>query len=86
MTPHTPECIRARLENPTFMKKFHGWATVLWLLASVPISIFLSTSVPFLVFISVYAVYMGHFGSWQSVRVEEKQTEEIVDETEQACS
>lgn len=57
-------------ENPVFMRKFNGWATVLWFLAAFPICIWLSNSVPFLVFISVYAVVTGHLSSWQAARVE----------------
>jgi hypothetical protein len=65
-------------ENPVFMRKFNGWATLIWLAASLPICIFLSSSVPFLVFISVYAVVTGHLSSWQAARVEVRQEEEKV--------
>jgi hypothetical protein len=56
--------------DPVFMRKVNGWATVVWLAAAVPICVLLSTSVPFLVFISVYAVVTGHLASWQAARVE----------------
>lgn len=56
--------------NPETMRRINGWATVVWFVLSVPICIFLSTSVPFLVFISVYAVVTGHLSSWQAARTE----------------
>jgi hypothetical protein len=64
--------------DPVFMRKFNGWATIIWFAAAIPICIFLSTSVPFLVFISVYAVVTGHLSSWQAARVEVRQEEEDV--------
>jgi hypothetical protein len=57
------------------MRLLHGWLTVVWFLAAIPICIYLYDSVPFLVFISVYAVVTGHWSSWQAARVEEKQDE-----------
>lgn len=64
------------MENPRLMQKVHGWAAVVWLGASIPICLFLSSSVPFLVFISVYAVVTGHWSTWQAARVEVKQQED----------
>ena len=61
--------------DPTAMRVLHGWLTVVWFLAAIPICIYLYDSVPFLVFISVYAVVTGHWSSWQAARVEEKQDE-----------
>lgn len=63
-------------EDPTFMRKFNGWSTLIWLIAALPICLFLSESVPFLVFISVYAVVTGHLSAWQASRVEVKQEKE----------
>lgn len=61
--------------DPTAMRVLHGWLTVVWFVAAIPICIYLYDSVPFLVFISVYAVVTGHWSSWQAARVEEKQDE-----------
>lgn len=66
----------ASIEDPSIFKKINGWLTILWLLAAVPICLFLSQSVPFLVFISVYAVVTGHLATWQAARVEERQEQE----------
>lgn len=64
-----------RLSQPHVMAKVHLALTAIWAIASVPIVVFFSESVPFLVFISVYAVVTGHWSAYQSVRVEEKQDE-----------
>jgi hypothetical protein len=66
----------AATEDPAAMRKIHGWATLVWFAAAFPICIFLSSSIPFLVFISVYAVVIGHWSSYQAVRVEVRQEED----------
>jgi hypothetical protein len=68
-----------RFQNdPVFMRKLNGWLAVIWLAASLPICIFLASSVPFLVFVSVYAVVTGHWSTWQASRVEVRQEEDNV--------
>lgn len=59
--------------GPQRMRKIHGFLTVAWFLAALPICLFFADSVPFLVFISVYAVVTGHWSSWQAARTEERQ-------------
>lgn len=71
--------------EPEAMQLFHKWATITWFAASIPICILLATSIPFLVFISVYAVVTGHWSSWQASRVETRQkkdadVQEVLDE------
>jgi len=61
--------------DPVFMRRLNGWLTIAWFVASIPICIFLADSVPFLVFVSVYAVVTGHLSAWQAARVEVKQDE-----------
>jgi hypothetical protein len=63
-------------ENPVVFRKINGWLTVIWFLAAFPICFFLANSVPFLVFISVYAVVTGHLSTWQASRVEVRQEQE----------
>lgn len=72
--------IREWVIEPTKFRKINGWLTILWFFAAFPICIYLAQSVPFLVFISVYAVVTGHLATWQAARVEERQEE---DQTEQ---
>jgi uncharacterized protein involved in cysteine biosynthesis len=65
----------AVLDDAVFMRRAHGWLTIIWLAASPFIVIYLSDSIAFLVFVSVYAVVTGHWSSWQASRVEVKQDE-----------
>jgi hypothetical protein len=46
--------------------KIHLALTVLWLLATPAIVVWLRESVPFLVFISVYAVVIGHWSAYEA--------------------
>jgi hypothetical protein len=62
--------------NPVLFRKINGWLTIIWFIAAFPICIFLANSVPFLVFISVYAVVTGHLSTWQASRVEVRQEQE----------
>jgi hypothetical protein len=55
------------------MRKFHGWAAVLWFLASFPLAWYFGSAVIFVTFLSLYAIVTGHWSSWQSARVEVKQ-------------
>lgn len=57
-------------------RRINGWLTVIWFVAAIPICIFLANSVPFLVFVSVYAVVTGHLATWQAARVEVRQERE----------
>lgn len=61
------------IQDPVILRRVNGWLTILWLVAALPICLWLSESVPFLVFISVYAVVTGHWSAWQAARVEVKQ-------------
>jgi hypothetical protein len=61
------------MASPRFAQAVHGWLTVIWLAATPLVILFLRESVPFLVFISVYAVVTGHWSSWQAARVEVRQ-------------
>lgn len=62
--------------DPVVMRRINGWLTIVWLVAALPVCLFLSSSVPFLVFISVYAVVTGHLSAWQAARVEVVQDED----------
>jgi hypothetical protein len=49
--------------------------TFAWLALAAPAVLWWRESVPFLVFVSVYANVTGHWASWQASRVEVKQDE-----------
>jgi ABC-type Fe3+ transport system permease subunit len=41
-----------------------------WFILAVPICILLANSLAFVVWVSVYAVVIGHFSAWQAARAE----------------
>jgi hypothetical protein len=63
-----------------FNKKLHGWLTIIWFVAAFPISIWLSTSIPLLVFVSVYAIVVSHWNLWFQMKIENKHEENPVEE------
>ncbi len=61
--------------NPRKELQVHKYLTFGWFLAAFPIVYWLSESVPFLVFISVYAVVTGHWSAYQAAKGEIKTDE-----------
>jgi len=64
-------------QEPVFLRRFHLVMTFLFLVL-LPIALVtgLSKSVPFLVFLSLWALVAGHWSAWQSARVEVKQDDQ----------
>lgn len=69
--------IFALFGRPEFLRTFHGWATIVWFAASLPLAILYGSSVVFVTFLSLYAIVTGHWSAWQAARVEVKQDEEV---------
>jgi hypothetical protein len=63
--------------RPEFLRKFHGWATVIWFAVSLPMAILWGSSVVFVTFLSLYAIVTGHWSSWQASRVEVLQSQQM---------
>lgn len=61
------------IDSPILMRRINGWLTIIWLILSIPICVWLKDSVPVLVFISVYSIVTGHWGTYQAAKVECKQ-------------
>lgn len=55
------------------LRVFHLAATVFWVIMIYPTIVYWKDSVPYLVFISVYAIIVSHFEAWQTSRLERKQ-------------
>jgi hypothetical protein len=53
------------------LRNVHAALTVVWLILAVPAVLYWRDSVPFLVFVSVYANFVGHWSSWQAARAED---------------
>lgn len=64
--------ILSLLQDPIFLKKFHGWATTVWIILVIPSVLFWSESVTWVVLMSVWANVAGHWSSWQAARAEAK--------------
>lgn len=64
--------VQGRCGSAGFLRALHGWLTIGWLLMAVPALLWWQQSVPFLVFVSVYANFAGHFSSWQASRIEHR--------------
>jgi hypothetical protein len=62
--------MKERLADPRFAKKVHACSLVFWLVFSIPAAIFLSNSLPFVVWLSLYAIVVTHWSSWQATRTE----------------
>lgn len=71
------------MKSPTVMKKFHGWLTVVWAVM-MPVALWSGwvKSVIFISVLSIYALFIGHFSSWQATRVEVRQ-EEILEKKDE---
>lgn len=64
-----------RFGDSVFLRSFHGWATVVWFFLSLPLAYYFGRQVIFVTFISLYAIVVAHWSSWQAARVEVKQDE-----------
>ena len=70
--------IRSLFGRPEILRAFHGWSTAFWL-PFTALAYFLGwlESVVFVSLVSMLALFLGSFSSWQAARVEVKQDDEI---------
>jgi hypothetical protein len=54
-------------------RHIHAGLTIAWLILIIPSMLLWKDSVPWLVFMSVWANVAGSFGSWQAARAEESE-------------
>lgn len=57
--------------TPATLRHLHATLTCAWALLAIPGVLLWRESVPFLVAVSIYANFVGHFSSWQAARAEE---------------
>ena len=57
--------------KPATWRKLHAGLTIVWLLLVVPSVLWWRESIPWLVFMSVWANIAGHFAAWQGSRAED---------------
>lgn len=60
-----------RRVDAAHLRRLHLFLMVVWAVLVVPTLMFWRDSVPFLVFVSLYANFVGHFSSWQAARSED---------------
>lgn len=52
-------------------RRIHLILMLVWTVVGIPVSIILRESVPWLVFLSVYAIIVGHWSGWSAERPSE---------------
>ncbi len=57
--------------SPTTGRRVHLAMLALWVIAGIPVSIFLRNSIAWLTFLSVYAIVVGHWSGWSAERPSE---------------
>jgi len=65
--------------------KFHLWMMVVWAVLLIPTLLWWRESVLWVAVMSWYANLVGHWGSYQAARAEQK-IEEQVEATKEACA
>lgn len=60
---------------PRHLRRIHATATLSWLALAVPSMIWWRNSIPYLIFLSVYAIVAAHWSAWQASRAEESNGE-----------
>src|SRR2546428_406086 len=64
-------------DNEHLDRKVHGTLAYVWFLIAIPAVLLWRHSVPFLVYVSVYANFVGHWSSYQAAKAEGR-IEEVV--------
>lgn len=61
------------LTDSAKLRRFHAVLTVIWIVM-IPVSVLtaLKDSVPFVVFLSLWALVSGHWSAWQAARAEQQ--------------
>jgi len=54
--------------TPHTGRRVHLALLLTWLLIGTPVSLWLRHSIPWLVFLSVYAIVVGHWSGWSAER------------------
>lgn len=62
----------AWLNSPTFLARFHGYATLVWVLLMIPSLLLWKESLLWVIIMSVWAAVTGHWSSWQAARSERR--------------
>lgn len=69
------------LQSPLFHVKSNGVMIIVWAGALIPTLLWWRESVVWLVFMSWYANFVGHIGSWLAAKAEQKVDENLTSST-----
>lgn len=70
--------IVSALGDPRFLRAFHGWCTAFWLpFTALAYKLGWLESVVFVSLVSMVALFLGSFSSWQATRVEVKVDDDV---------
>ena len=67
--------VRDKFADAKFAKAFHGYATIAWFVVSAPLAFLFGDQVIFVTWLSLYAIVVAHWSSWQATRTEILQAE-----------
>ena len=65
---------KAKIADPKIASAIHGWSTLIWLAISIPLAIAFGSFVIFVSWLSLYAIVVAHWSSWQAVQTEKAQS------------
>jgi len=77
------------LQDPIFLRRFHGWTTMFWLLNFPPVialyiifpaAQFQKFCLLYLALVSIWANVAGHWSAWQAARIEVKEDQRANDD------
>jgi hypothetical protein len=71
-----------RLVSSKTGRRIHLWLMLVWVVVGLPLSFLLRQSVPWLVFLSVYAIIVGHWSGWSAERPSEVEGQAAGDATQ----
>jgi hypothetical protein len=69
--------LRTLFSSEDLDRKVHGTMTIVWFFIAIPAVLLWRNSVPFLVYVSVYANFVGHWSSYQAAKAEKKIEETV---------
>jgi hypothetical protein len=65
------------LNDPHFLMKFHGWATLIWIVLVIPTVLLWPESILWLALMSVWANVAGHWAAYQAAHADKNLDQKI---------
>lgn len=61
------------MSRSQLFRRFHGAATIFWIVMVIPTILYWKESVTYLVFLSIYTVILDHVGAWETLKLARSQ-------------